>query len=167
MSSERKVTLLSTDGETFEVGESVLRHEIQTVPTWIQLAGIESPIPIPKASGVVMEYILGYCKYYSQQSSSGMTNPVLKGRNRALDESRRCHARRHPGGKLSNTVPANLLIHISISPTHPSCMSLFNAWMGASELSLLSWMSIAVRSLVCSQHLWAISLGNSGRDWHP
>ena len=61
MSSGKKVTLKSSDGETFEVEEAVAL-ESQTIKHMIEDDCADNAIPLPNVTGKILSKVIEYCK---------------------------------------------------------------------------------------------------------
>ena len=81
MSSSKKVTLKSSDGETFEV-EEIVAVESQTIKHMIEDDCADSVIPVPNVTGKILSKVIEYCKkhvYAERDKSSSSTAPVTTG----------------------------------------------------------------------------------------
>uniref|UniRef100_A0A803NKW2 SKP1 component POZ domain-containing protein n=1 Tax=Cannabis sativa TaxID=3483 RepID=A0A803NKW2_CANSA len=61
MSSGRKITLKSSDGETFEVDEAVAL-ESQTIKHMIEDDCADNGIPLPNVTSKILSKVIEYCK---------------------------------------------------------------------------------------------------------
>ncbi|CAL8995512.1 unnamed protein product [Prunus brigantina] len=61
MSSERKITLKSSDGETFEVDEAVAL-ESQTIKHMVEDDCADNGIPLPNVTSKILAKVIEYCK---------------------------------------------------------------------------------------------------------
>nr|WAW38345.1 Skp1-like protein 1 [Persicaria minor] len=61
MASEKKITLKSSDGETFEVEESVA-VESQTIKHMIEDECADNVIPLPNVTSKILAKVIEYCK---------------------------------------------------------------------------------------------------------
>ncbi|XP_041010088.1 LOW QUALITY PROTEIN: SKP1-like protein 1A [Juglans microcarpa x Juglans regia] len=69
MSSSKMITLISSDGETFEVNEAVA-IESQTIKNGIEDTCTDDGIPLPKVTGQILAKVLEYCKKHVEQAIS-------------------------------------------------------------------------------------------------
>ncbi|OWM68227.1 SKP1-like protein 1B [Punica granatum] len=71
MSSPRKITLKSSDGETFEVDEAVA-VESQTIKHMIEGEGdgADIAIPLPDVTSKILAKVIEYCKKHVESRSS-------------------------------------------------------------------------------------------------
>ncbi|OWM68229.1 SKP1-like protein 1A [Punica granatum] len=69
MSSPRKITLKSSDGETFEVDEAVA-VESQTIKHMIEDDCADNAIPLPNVTSKILAKVIEYCKKHVESSSS-------------------------------------------------------------------------------------------------
>jgi S-phase kinase-associated protein 1 len=69
MSSTRKITLKSFDGEIFEIDEMVAL-ESQTIKHMIEDNCADTEIPVPNVTGKILAKIFEYCKKHVEVASS-------------------------------------------------------------------------------------------------
>ncbi|XP_028093952.1 SKP1-like protein 1B [Camellia sinensis] len=69
MSSSKKITLKSSDGEAFEVEES-LALESQTIKHMIEDDCAHSVIPLPNVTSKILAKVIEYCKKHVQISKT-------------------------------------------------------------------------------------------------
>ncbi len=69
MSSPRKITLKSSDGEMFEVDEAVA-VESQTIKHVIEDDCADNAIPLPNVTSKILAKVIEYCKKHVESSSS-------------------------------------------------------------------------------------------------
>ncbi|XP_030944203.1 SKP1-like protein 1B [Quercus lobata] len=79
MSSVKKVTLKSSDGEIFEVEETVAM-ESQTIKSLIEDDCADNAIPLPNVTSRILSLVIQYCKEHtsSSDSNSSKSNEELK-----------------------------------------------------------------------------------------
>ncbi|XP_050262234.1 SKP1-like protein 1B [Quercus robur] len=79
MSSLKKVTLKSSDGEIFEVEETVAM-ESQTIKSLIEDDCANNTIPLPNVTSRILSLVIQYCKEHtsSSDSNSSKSNEELK-----------------------------------------------------------------------------------------
>ena len=79
MSSVKKVTLKSSDGEIFEVEETVAM-ESQTIKSLIEDDCANNAIPLPNVTSHILSLVIQYCKEHtsSSDSKSSKSNEELK-----------------------------------------------------------------------------------------
>ena len=68
-SSGKKITLKSSDGETFEVEESVAL-ESQTIKHMIEDDCADTAIPLPNVTGKILAKVIEYCKKHVEAAAS-------------------------------------------------------------------------------------------------
>ncbi|CAO2815621.1 unnamed protein product [Amaranthus hypochondriacus] len=68
-SSGKKITLKSSDGETFEVEESVAL-ESQTIKHMIEDDCADTAIPLPNVTGKILAKVIEYCKKHVEVAAS-------------------------------------------------------------------------------------------------
>ncbi|KAG6648409.1 hypothetical protein I3843_07G144300 [Carya illinoinensis] len=78
MSSGRKITLKSSDGETFEVDEAVAL-ESQTIKHMIEDDCADNGIPLPNVTSKILSKVIEYCKKHVEA-------PKAEDRAASLDE---------------------------------------------------------------------------------
>lgn len=69
MSTGRKITLKSSDGEAFEVDESVAL-ESQTIKHMIEDDCADNGIPLPNVTSKILSKVIEYCKKHVEASKS-------------------------------------------------------------------------------------------------
>ncbi|KAA8537489.1 hypothetical protein F0562_027097 [Nyssa sinensis] len=69
MSSTRKITLKSSDGETFEVDEAVAL-ESQTIKHMIEDDCADNGIPLPNVTSKILSKVVEYCKKHVEAPKS-------------------------------------------------------------------------------------------------
>lgn len=69
MASSRKVTLKSSDGETFEV-EEVVALESQTIKHMVEDDCADSVIPLPNVTSKILAKVIEYCKKHVDSPKS-------------------------------------------------------------------------------------------------
>ncbi|EXB60668.1 SKP1-like protein 1B [Morus notabilis] len=69
MSSGRKITLKSSDGETFEVDEAVAL-ESQTIKHMIEDDCADNGIPLPNVTSKILSKVIEYCKKHVEAPKS-------------------------------------------------------------------------------------------------
>ncbi|KAK9678815.1 hypothetical protein RND81_11G234700 [Saponaria officinalis] len=73
MASEKKITLKSSDGETFEVEETVAL-ESQTIKHMIEDDCADSVIPLPNVTSKILAKVIEYCKKHVESSSTNKSS---------------------------------------------------------------------------------------------
>jgi S-phase kinase-associated protein 1 len=73
-SCAKKVTLRSSDGQTFEVEEAAAKAS-QTIKGMIEDGYTGSVIPVPNLTGPVLACVIEYFKKHGQPSDGGPTAP--------------------------------------------------------------------------------------------
>ncbi|KAK4744383.1 hypothetical protein SAY87_010695 [Trapa incisa] len=68
MSSDRRIILRSSDGETFEVDEAVAL-ESQTIRHMIEDDCADNGIPLPNVNGKILAKVIEYCKKHVDASA--------------------------------------------------------------------------------------------------
>ena len=69
MSTTRKITLKSSDGETFEVDEAVAL-ESQTIKHMIEDDCADNGIPLPNVTSKILSKVIEYCKRHVEVAST-------------------------------------------------------------------------------------------------
>ncbi|KAL9245631.1 hypothetical protein vseg_019256 [Gypsophila vaccaria] len=69
MATEKKITLKSSDGETFEVEETVAL-ESQTIKHMIEDDCADNVIPLPNVTSKILAKVIEYCKKHVEASSN-------------------------------------------------------------------------------------------------
>lgn len=67
MSSARKITLKSSDGETFEVDEAVAL-ESQTIKHMIEDDCADNGIPLPNVTSKILSKVIEYCRKHVESA---------------------------------------------------------------------------------------------------
>ncbi|XP_058213722.1 SKP1-like protein 1A [Rhododendron vialii] len=70
MSTPKKIVLISSDGETFEVEETVAL-ESQTIKHLIEDGCEDKTIPIPNVTGKILAKVIEYCRKHAKASGAG------------------------------------------------------------------------------------------------
>jgi S-phase kinase-associated protein 1 len=81
MSDDEQVTLLSQDGQSFTVSQTIAKMS-ETVKNLLDDVGSENPIPLPNVSGKILEKVVEYCKYHAE-------NPAVKIENEEKTDEKR------------------------------------------------------------------------------
>jgi len=68
-SSTKKITLMSSDGEMFEIEKAVVM-ESETIKNFIKDVPDITRIPIPKVSGKILAMVIQYCKKHVDSANS-------------------------------------------------------------------------------------------------
>lgn len=79
MSSDKKITLKSSDGEIFEVDQEVA-SESQTIKYAIEDCA-ESGIPLPNVNSKILAKVIEYCRKHVEYNAKGSNSD-----NKAADE---------------------------------------------------------------------------------
>ncbi|KAK9713204.1 hypothetical protein RND81_06G011400 [Saponaria officinalis] len=69
MASEKKITLRSSDGETFELDEVVAR-ESQTIKHMVEDDCADNVIPLPNVTSKILAKVIEYCKKHVEYSAN-------------------------------------------------------------------------------------------------
>ncbi|XP_021294741.1 SKP1-like protein 1A [Herrania umbratica] len=69
-STSKKITLRSSDGETFEVEEAVA-VELQTIKHMIEDDCADNEIPVPNVTSEILTMVLEYCKKHVDKGKMG------------------------------------------------------------------------------------------------
>ncbi|XP_010029650.2 SKP1-like protein 1B [Eucalyptus grandis] len=69
MATSRKVTLLSSDGESFEVEQSVAVESI-TIKDSIEEGGAGNAIPVPNVNSKILAKVIEYCKKHVESAKA-------------------------------------------------------------------------------------------------
>ncbi|KAL3723702.1 hypothetical protein ACJRO7_035813 [Eucalyptus globulus] len=69
MATSRKVTLLSSDGESFEVEQSVAVESI-TIKDSIEEGGAGNAIPVPNVHSKILAKVIEYCKKHVESAKA-------------------------------------------------------------------------------------------------
>jgi S-phase kinase-associated protein 1 len=86
MSSTRKITLKSFDGETFEIDEMVAL-ELQTIKAMIEdNIADDTGIPIPNVTGKILAMVIEYCKKHVEVASSEEGKSLTEDELKAWDK---------------------------------------------------------------------------------
>jgi S-phase kinase-associated protein 1 len=67
--AEKRVNLMSSEGEMFEVDEAVAL-ESQAVKNMIEDTGMDVPITLPNVSGKILAKVIEYCKYHVENQKT-------------------------------------------------------------------------------------------------
>lgn len=71
--AEKRVNLMSSEGEMFEVDEAVA-FESQAVKNMIEEKGMDVPIPLPDVSSKILAKVIEYCKYHVENQKTSDEN---------------------------------------------------------------------------------------------
>ncbi|KAK4795519.1 hypothetical protein SAY86_027845 [Trapa natans] len=81
MASVRKIILMSSDGETFEVDEAVALQS-QTIKYLIEDVCVDNGIPLPNVTGKILALVVEYCKQHVETSASASASADGKSEER-------------------------------------------------------------------------------------
>ncbi|KAL2905921.1 SKP1-like protein 1B [Bienertia sinuspersici] len=73
MASTRKITLKSSDGETFEI-EEIVALESQTIKHMVEDDCADSVIPLPNVTSKILSKVIEYCKKHVDSPKSSDNN---------------------------------------------------------------------------------------------
>ncbi|XP_021728238.1 SKP1-like protein 1A [Chenopodium quinoa] len=79
MASTRKITLKSSDGETFEVEETVAL-ESQTIKHMVEDDCADNVIPLPNVTSKILAKVIEYCKKHVDSPKSSSDNAAATDR---------------------------------------------------------------------------------------
>ncbi|XAR73746.1 hypothetical protein NMG60_11007817 [Bertholletia excelsa] len=69
MASTNKITLKSSDGESFEVDE-IVALESQTIKSMVEEDGVVSVFPLPNVTSKILAKVIEYCKKHVEAAKS-------------------------------------------------------------------------------------------------
>ncbi|KAL2937079.1 SKP1-like protein 4 [Bienertia sinuspersici] len=81
----RKITLKSSDGESFEVEEAVAL-ESQTIKHMIEDDCADSAIPLPNVTGKILAKVIEYCKKHVEAAAAKSSSEDRSSSNSAADD---------------------------------------------------------------------------------
>ncbi|KDD74923.1 Skp1 family protein, partial [Helicosporidium sp. ATCC 50920] len=76
MENDAKVTLLSSDGQSFEVSVPVANWSV-TIQNTIEETGTDDPIPLPNVSSKILAKVIEYCKYHDKVGRNASGQPTV------------------------------------------------------------------------------------------
>lgn len=76
MADDDVVVLTSMDGQSFSVLVRDVKDMCATIKDLIEDSGTEAPIPIPNITGKVLQRIVEYCKYHTENPDPAGFDPV-------------------------------------------------------------------------------------------
>ncbi|XP_021714061.1 SKP1-like protein 1A [Chenopodium quinoa] len=85
MASTRKITLKSSDGETFEVEETVAL-ESQTIKHMVEDDCADNVIPLPNVTSKILAKVIEYCKKHVDSPKSSSDNAAAAADRQVDDE---------------------------------------------------------------------------------
>ncbi|XP_074302334.1 SKP1-like protein 1B [Silene latifolia] len=78
MTTDRKITLKSSDGETFDVDE-IVAMESQTIKHMVEDDCADNVIPLPNVTSTILAKVIEYCKKHVDSASSNSADTTATG----------------------------------------------------------------------------------------
>jgi len=75
MAEELKLKLVSSEGQTFEVEESVATNS-QLIKNMVEDSGTDEEIPLPNVKSAILEKVIEYCRHLKEEAPSEIEKPL-------------------------------------------------------------------------------------------
>ena len=125
---KKKIVLRSSDGESFEVEETVAMQS-QTIKHMVEDVCVDGVIPLPNVTGAVLAKVIEFCNRHAADSTDSGADAVAAGGETAKDRDADVKAWDAEFVKVDQATLFDLILVRNLSFSLSLSLSLFMYWI--------------------------------------